>query len=328
MSIARPWVLWFLLTVVPVGLIQVREYFKGRADLLLLGGRWRKDEVRTLLLVKWFFASLAFQVFVIFGVLSLAGFSWGRESIEESRQGVDVMVAVDLSRSMLAEDVTPSRLQRAVATVRSLVGRLPSLRIGVVGFKGEATQLLPLTEDLVAVDSLLDGLTPGLITAPGTNVERGLAVAMDAYPDGTHAHRLILLISDGESLSGDPAAAIGRARREGYTVIALMTGTIDGAVIPLVSGDVVRDEDGAPVVTRADDTVLRSIAEQTDGRLLVADQIEPGSLVRVIEEYEQQRAARGLRLVDVDRFRLFLGIALLGLVVSVVIRVVPWHGLF
>lgn len=328
MSIARPWMLWLLLSVVPVALIQVREYLKGRSELLLLWGRWREETVRNLFMVKWFFASLTFQIFLIFSILSVAGFSWGQRSVEETRRGVDLVVAFDLSRSMLATDVEPSRLERAVSTLRSVAGRVASLRMGIVGFKGTAVTLLPLTEDLVAVESLLEGLSPSLISAPGTNVERGLLSAMDAYPAGTYAHRLILLISDGESLSGDPLVVIDRATEEGFTVFSLMAGTPAGSAIPLPSGDVVRDASGNAVVTRADGRVLQTLAEQTGGEFLILDQTEPGAIVRAVERFAQERTMQARRLVDIERYRAFLGVALLALTISVAIRVVKWRSMF
>lgn len=320
--------LWLLLLTIPVGLIQFREFARGRSDLLLLGGRWRAEAVRNLFMVKWFFSSLAFQIFLIFGVLALVGFSWGQRPVEESRRGVDLVVALDLSRSMLATDIEPSRLERSVATIRAITGRIQSLRLAIVGFKGDAVSIVPMTEDLIAIEGLLSSVSPALISAPGTDVERGLFAAMNAFPAGTYAHRLILLISDGESLSGDPLAVVERARREGFTIISLMAGTVEGAAIPISGGDVVRDGAGNAVISRADNRLLLQLAEQTGGEFMVLDRSETSAVVRAIEQHEQQRSSQGLRLVDVPRYRLFLSIALLALAVAVAIRSFKWGGLF
>ena len=212
MTFGSPGTLWALLALLPIMLIQLRAYFKGRKDLAVLGRHWDRDAVQTLFLVKWFFLVLTFDLFVALSIFALSDITWGERPVEEDRDNLDVVVALDISRSMLADDVEPSRLSQSLAVIRSASRQLPAARFGLIVFKGDAVLLLPLTEDLNALEAVLDGVSPQLVSTPGTDLERGLAKAMDAFPAGTNAHRAILLISDGESLSGSPARAATTAR--------------------------------------------------------------------------------------------------------------------
>jgi Ca-activated chloride channel homolog len=322
-------ILWGLFALIPVILLQLRAYFKGRKDLSMLGRHWNRDSAQTLYLVKWFFSMLTFDLFLALSLLALSDVRWGERPIEEDRDNLDVIVALDISRSMLADDVEPTRLGRSLSVIRSVSRQMPAARFGLVAFKGEAVVLLPLTEDLNALEAVLDGISPQLVSTPGTDLERGLGQAIDAFPEGSNAHRAVLLISDGETLSGTPARAAANARSLGIPVLTIIAGTLDGSTLPAGDGSVITDEGGRPVISRATPRVLESIAELTGSMSIWLDNLEVvGMVTDNLLEHVEHRESSGFRLIPVSRYPLFILAALIALAASVAIRIIRWQDMF
>jgi len=329
MTFASPRILWALAGLLPIMLIQLRAYFKGRRDLAVLGRHWDRDAVQTLFLVKWFFSVLTFDLFVTLSIFALSDVTWGERPVVEDREDLDVVVALDISRSMLADDVEPTRLSRSLAVIRSVSRELPAARFALVAFKGEAVMLLPLTEDLNALEAVLDGVSPQLVSTPGTDLERGLARAIDAFPAGTNAHRAILLISDGESLSGSPTRAAITARSLGIPVLTIIAGTLDGSTLSAGDGSVITDDEGRPVISRATPAVLQGIAESTLSASVWLNDLEiVGVVVDNLLGHVERRETSGFRLVPVSRYPLFIGAALIALALSLAIRIIRWQDMF
>ena len=329
MTFGSPGILWTLAGLLPIMLIQLRAYFKGRRDLAVLGRHWNRDAVQTLFLVKWFFSVLTFDLFIALSIFALSDVTWGERPVVEDRDNLDVVVALDISRSMLADDVEPSRLSRSLAVIRSVSRELPAARFGLIAFKGEAVMLLPLTEDLNALEAVLDGVSPQLVSTPGTDLERGLARAIDAFPAGTNAHRAILLISDGESLSGSPTRAAITARSLGIPVLTIIAGTLDGSTLSAGDGSVITDDEGRPVISRATPAVLQGIAESTLSASVWLNDLEiVGVVVENLLGHVERRETSGFRLVPVSRYPLFIGTALIALALSLAIRIIRWQDMF
>lgn len=329
MTIENPRVLWVLLVVIPMIVLQLRGYLRGRADLNALGRYGATDAAQTLFLVKWFFSSLTFDLFVTFAVFALADVVWGERPVEEDRTNLDVVVALDISRSMLAEDIAPSRLGRSSAVVRSVSRQLPAVRFALVAFKGEAVLLLPLTEDLNALEAVLDGVTPELVSAPGTDLERGISRAVGAFPEGINTNQAILLFTDGESLQGAPGRAATEARVRGIPVYAIIAGTRGGATVSAPDGTVMTDEEGRPVISHAAPGVLEAIAAETGGQAIRLDDLDAVDVVvDNLMEFATTRETAGYRLVSVHRYPLFVLAALVALALSMSVRIIRWRDMF
>ena len=329
MTVASPKALWLLALLVPIILVLLRNYGFGRHDLTLLGGRWREQESLNVYLVKSFFGGLFFCLFYIFMVLSLAGFSWGQAPVEEDRSGIDIVIAVDVSRSMLAQDIRPSRLDRSRDIIRGLLRELPGSRYGIDVFKGTGAAVIPVTEDRLSIQSFLDYLGPQILTSPGTNLERGIDSAIHMFPAGTGRFRVVVLFSDGEAQAGDALKAAARAAKLGIPVFTVVAGTVEGATIPLSDGNVVRDASGKEVVTRAHPGVMASIAVESGGKSFsLSDPAVFSALLSSIQKYAGVRTSEGFRLVDVPRYAIFLSLALLFLLLSIGVRVVKWKNVF
>ncbi len=194
-----------------------------------------------------------------------------RQQVTEQRSA-DVVLVLDISQSMLAQDVPPSRLERAKIFARQLVRALAGERIGLVFFAGSAYAAMPLTTDYEAADMLLRAATPDLISTQGSNIGAALLTAAERFDPKPGAGRAIVLISDGEDHEGAVPKALNKLRDAGIIVFGAVIGSAEGAPIPLSDGEYKRDAEGQMVRTRANEATLQQIATATRGELYRAEQ--------------------------------------------------------
>jgi Ca-activated chloride channel family protein len=239
-----------------------------------------------------------------------------REKVE--REGADVVLVLDTSGSMAADDVAPNRFFLARAALLSVMARLEGDRLGLLAFEGEAYPLVPLTLDADAVGLFLETLEPGVVPAAGSSIGVGLSKALEMFVDKERRNKVIVLVSDGENLEGEVAGAVARAKEAGVLVHAVGVGTPQGAPVPEVDSNGVRvgfkkDEAGAPVLSRLNADTLEAIARGTGGRFF---QITPSdsslsALASAIEGLEQRSVAREYSYRKKDRFQVPLAVAFL-----------------
>ncbi len=327
MSPAYPRVLLFLFVLIPIIVIQLLNYKRGRADIKLLSGD-ESEELLTVYDVKSFFLALLFDLFVFAGIVAMAGVSWGTETVEEDRAGLELALVVDVSRSMLAEDISPSRISRTASVIRGLVRELPGTRFSMVVFKGDATTVVPMTQDSAVVDSVLDYLGPALISATGTNIGRGLEEALDSFPEGSARNRAIVLFTDGGSLAGSPYEALNDAVYRGVPIFPVGAGTLGGTTVFLSDGTPILDRNGNPVVSRLEPEVLVNLADESGGEYFsLAEPSVFTGLLSALRQYEEVRTVRGFRLEPVRRFRLFAVLAAIFLFAHMLLRTTRVRGL-
>lgn len=332
MTLDRPELLALLLLLVPLALLARLSYLRGRQDLLrLTAGRQdlrlaaparRPLPPGSLLddfFLKSFFTFLFFALFVAGAVFALAGPRWGQTAVEEERSGREVVLVLDVSNSMLARDVVPSRLEAARAVGRYLLQNLPDSRFALVAFKGRAVRLLPLTEDTHAVESFLAQVSGRWIAAAGTDIEQGIAAGLESFLPGQGAARAIVLFTDGESLSGDPSRAARRAGRAQAPILVVSAGTVEGAGIR-VEGTEVKDEGGRAVVSRLRPEPLARIAGLSGGKVIPLDARAGAELVARLAGGSRGEFAPGIVLVRRERYRLPLLLALIFLALSLGVR--------
>jgi len=252
-----------------------------------------------------------------FLILALARPQFGTRVETVRSEGQDVIVALDVSRSMLAEDVTPNRLERARLEIMRILQRLDGDRIGFVAFAWNAFDQSPLTVDYGAAALFLNAMNTDLIPMQGTNLGEALNVALDAFEEGTGDHRVLIVVTDGEDHEGEIEGALERARDEGVEIHTVGIGSLDGVPIPefTASGErsgFVRDADGAVVTTRLDEATLERIAEATGGRYFPA--LGPGANLDLLVEEVTGGEGRELETREVtqfdEQFQIFLGFAL------------------
>jgi Ca-activated chloride channel family protein len=204
------------------------------------------------------------------GLIALARPQMGTRVETVKREGIEVMVALDVSNSMLAEDVKPNRLERAKHAVRSLMSELEGDRIGLVVFAGAAFLQCPMTSDYSAVELFLSGIDTETVGTQGTAVAEAMYTAMRAFGDRQREHKVVILLTDGEDHEEDPVAAAKDLAVQGIRVYVIGIGTPFGEPIPIRdAGDNVaaykRDASGAVVMSRLDEATLQQIAAETGG---------------------------------------------------------------
>lgn len=204
-------------------------------------------------------------------VLGLARPQSGYRLVTTTSTGADVVIALDLSRSMMARDAHPNRLGAAVREIHTLLASLEGSSVGLVGFAGTGRLLSPLSTDYDGLATIVETLGPDDIDLPGSDIGAGLTLAARYLRRPSDRPRAVVLITDGENLSGDPRAGASAVRQAGARLFTIGLGGTQGATIPLVdsTGAVVgerRGPDGAPVHTRLDEGLLRDLARRAGGR--------------------------------------------------------------
>ena len=206
---------------------------------------------------------------LIFAVIALARPQWGFEWQEVKRQGIDIMVLVDVSKSMLTQDVRPDRLQRTKLAVMDLLKKLKGDRIGLVAFAGDAFLMCPLTSDYDGFALSLNDLSVDSVPRGGTNIDRALSVAMDSFDDVDSQYKAVIVITDGDNHEGDPVEQARKAKKDGVRVYTIGIGTKEGELIQLsnVRGETrfLKDAEGNFVKSRLNERLLQEIALLTDG---------------------------------------------------------------
>jgi Ca-activated chloride channel family protein len=327
MTFARPEMLWLLAAVAPLltwflvwawrkrqALIRrfIQERLLARLTVGLAPGR---QKLRLVLL------GLAALLILLALARPQYGYGW-----EEVRQrGLDIVIAMDTSRSMLAADVAPDRLTRAKLAARELQRLARADRLALVAFAGSAFLQCPLTLDDNAFEQSLNLLTPDLLPEGGTALGPAILEALKAFKDSGRNHRVIVLFSDGEDHEGDAPAAAARAAEEGVKIFTVGVGTATGDRLRQVDEQgrttYVLDEHNQPVVSRLNAELLRDIARKTGGDylpLIGADPMKTLYEARLAELPRSDLSARWARQYH-ERFQWPLGLALLLLVAEMLL---------
>ncbi len=316
LSFGQPWVLNFLWLLVPVAALFWWAERRRRA----LIGRIVAPKLRAILAgntspFRRIFRGACVVAALALLVVALAEPRLGYDTLDVPHRGRDVVIAMDVSRSMMATDVAPTRLQRAKLLAEDLVSELGGDRIGLVAFAGSAFLQAPLTLDHGAVLSALDELDTDLIPKGGTNLAAAIRASGEAFTKAEGFSRAIIIISDGEELDADGLAAARDAAADGVRIFTVGVGSAEGSEIPLAPGEFVRDPSGKVVQSKLDAARMKEIAEETGGfytpldeqaaRLLAAEgigkmaesEIDTESSRRPIERYQWPLGAALVLLV-------------------------------
>lgn len=254
-------------------------------------------------------------------VLALARPQWGVEVQVVERQGVQVMVALDVSLSMLAQDLKPDRLSRAKLEIADLMNRLSGDEIGLVVFAGRSFVQFPLTFDYATAKAFLEGVQPGVITRQGTAIGDAIRTALRGFDDERPNRKVIVLMTDGEDHESNPLDAARQAAEEGVVIYAVGFGSPRGEPIPEYDeqGEFIgykRDRGGEMVLTKLDEATLSQIVQMTEGRYFraSADGRELEALQEALERLGRGELESVLERRPIERFQEFLWVALAALV--------------
>lgn len=199
----------------------------------------------------------------------------GSKLREVEREGVEIMVAVDVSNSMLASDFSPNRLERTKYAVSRVIEGLSEERIGVIIFAGEAYVQLPITSDYLTARNFVERISSSQVSRQGTAIGAAIDLASSAFSSESGSSRVIILVTDGENHEDDPIAAAERAAERGIKIYTIGIGTPEGAPISL-GDDFIRDEEGEIVVSKLDEATLQRVAALTGGAYVRATSASVG----------------------------------------------------
>ena len=260
MEFASPGYGWLAIPIATLLLVEYeRQRSKGAALQRFaqphLVGRLLPTEARWRLAMRYLCPFLV----MLFLLLTLMRPHWGTIDDQQTMTGLDIVIAMDVSKSMLADDQTPSRLAVATKEVKHLSDQLKGDRIGLIAFAGSAFQLCPLTSDYAIVRQMLDDFGPDTRQQGGSSIASALVEAQRAFRGTPPESRVLIVVSDGEDHAGGIDVEMEKLRNQGVAVFAALAGTAAGGVMPLPGGRFVTDREGLVVRSRAFLTTLKLI---------------------------------------------------------------------
>ena len=257
----------------------------------------------------------------LFFVLGLARPQTGAKLSERKTKGAEIIVALDVSNSMLAQDYSPNRLERAKLAISRLTDLLQDDRIGLVIFAGTSFVQLPVTTDYVSAKMFLGNIDTGSIPIQGTAIGDAIRLSIKSFSAQSEKSRVIIVMSDGENHEDDPVAAAKDAAEFGIKVYTIGVGSAEGQPIPVEGGSLLRDSKGEIVVTKLDEKTLREIARAGNGAYIHAGNEEFGlnPIVQDIRRLEDEEFGSIVFEEYDEQYMYFFGIALLLFVIEMLI---------
>ena len=260
---------------------------------------------------------ILFTTAVILVILAAARPQFGSKLREQKSEGIEMMLAVDISNSMLAEDFEPNRLERTKYAINKLFDGLEQDRVGVIVFAGDATVQLPITSDYRMAKAFAKRISPSMASVQGTSIDKALSLAEMSFSSGSGDSRVIILITDGEDHEGNVMQAAERAAEQGIRIFTIGIGTPEGAPIE-IGGEFIKDEKGDMVVSKLDEKMLQEIARITGGAYIRATKQSIGldEIVRAINDMEQSELST-VRFEEYnEQFQYLIAVALALLLVE------------
>jgi Ca-activated chloride channel family protein len=261
-----------------------------------------------------------FSIGFFFFVIGLSRPQIGAKLREHETKGAEIMIVLDVSNSMLAEDYSPNRLERAKLAISRLVDKLRDDRIGLVVFAGNSFVQLPITTDYVSAKMFMGSISTESVPIQGTAIGEAINTAMRSFSAQSEKSRAIIVITDGENHEDDPVAAAAQAAELGVRVFTIGVGSPEGKPIPM-DGELLKDKDGNIVVTRLDESVLQEVADSGNGLYVRAGNSEFGlnPIIDDIRKMEDEKYSSIVFEEYDEQFMYFMGIALLFFVIEMLI---------
>ncbi len=261
---------------------------------------------------------------IVLLILALMNPRFGKKEVEVRYSGIDLMICLDVSNSMLAEDITPNRLMRAKRAISQLLDQLHGDRIGLIVFAGEAYVQLPITTDYEAAEMFLSSVSPDMVPTQGTAVGKAIYLALESFGESDEGSRAIIVITDGENHEDDAIAAAKQAKEQGVTVHTIGMGSEEGAPLPLYQRGIKRgfkkDKDGNTIISKLNEAMLTQVSMAGEGVFVRATNADVGLDIIVDEIESMVENEFGIeQYTDYeDRFQIFLLAALVLLCVDLV----------
>jgi Ca-activated chloride channel homolog len=257
-------------------------------------------------------------------ILALARPVWGQDVSTVEVEGVSVMIVLDVSKSMNAQDIVPSRLERAKLAINDLFKGLAGNELGMILFAGTAFVQFPLTLDTTSATTFLSSVSTDAITHQGTNINAALELAIDSFSELTSSQHIIILVTDGENHEEDPLPTVALAVEQGIIIHTIGYGGTEGAPIPIRDTNGLEigyqmDQAGNLVLSKLDETPLRVIAERTGGtyQLATSGGLEISNLIDTISQADAGNLGVRTESRGIERFGIFVALALAALALDI-----------
>lgn len=258
-------------------------------------------------------------------IFAIANPQMGSKTETVKSKGADVMIALDVSNSMNARDISPNRLDRSKMVINQLIQQLKGDRIGIVVFAGQSFVQLPITSDYSAAKLFLPTINTGLVPVQGTAIGSAIDLCVESFDEKSTAGKAVIVISDGENHEDDAVKAAKDARKKGIIVHTIGMGSKEGAPIPVhkngKQSSYMSDEDGNSVVTKLDPQMLAEIAEAGDGSFVQATNADAG-LNFILAQIDKMKKSENKAQLYTDfesRFQFFIGLAIFCLLLEILI---------
>ncbi len=260
---------------------------------------------------------------IAFLIISLTNPKMGTKLKTVKREGVDVVFALDVSKSMLAEDIAPNRLEKAKQIISKTIDKLGSDRVGIIIYAGNSYPLLPITTDHAAANMFLQNAAPEMVSSQGTAINEALELAKTYYNNDEQTNRFLIIISDGEDHQEETKQMAQNLANEGVKIFTIGIGTEKGGPIPLrINGSMIgykKDRKGETVITKRTPKVLEGIANAANGKYIDGNVTQkPVNIISEIIANAEKNEFETKQFADYkDQFQWFLGFGLLFLVIDV-----------
>lgn len=254
----------------------------------------------------------------------LARPQFGSRLEEVKKQGVEVIIALDVSNSMLARDIQPDRLTRAKQALTRLIDNLENDRIGLIVFAGDAYTQIPVTTDYISAKMFLSAISPNMVAKQGTAIGAAIDLGMRSFTPGEGKSKAMIIITDGENHEDDPAEKAAEAAAAGIVIHTIGIGSPEGVPVPLsgsIRPDYLKDRDGNTVITKLDEDILKKIAVSTEGSYVRASSSNIGleEIYGEIKKMKTEELESTMYTEYNDQFQIFAVIALALLLIDFII---------
>ena len=272
-------------------------------------------------LLKFIIISFALLMLVI----SLVNPKIGTELKTVKREGVDIVFAIDVSKSMLAEDIAPNRIIKSKRIVSELFNNLGSDRVGIIAYASTAIPVLPITTDFSSARMFLESLNTDMLSSQGTSIAEAINLSKNYFNDENQTNRVLCVISDGEDHEIQNNNLSDIAKEAGITIISIGVGSPNGAPIPIKENDIVKsykkDDKGEVVITKLNENILKDMATQTGGIYFKGDNTNSvvSSIVDELKEMDKQEFESKQFVSFKDQFQWFLFVGLFLIILDVVV---------
>jgi len=259
----------------------------------------------------------------LFLVLALVNPKIGTKLETVRSQGVDIVFAVDVSKSMLAEDIAPNRIEKSKQLVTQIINSLGSDRVGIIAYAGKAFPQLPITTDYAASKMFLQNMNTDMMTSQGTAIREAIELAKTYYDDEEQTNRILVIISDGEDHEGDAAEIAEEANDQGIRIFTIGVGNESGGPIPIKRNGVIlnykKDRNGETVITKLNEDTLREIAQEANGVYINGSSTsEVVDTIKDLLDKMDKKEFESKQIADFkDQFQWFLGFGILFLFIDI-----------